>query len=72
MPGDFVLSGIWNVLAVAATEVPVGVDGRGLPTGVQVIARPGNDATTIAVACMLEEDLGGWTPARVPGDREIR
>lgn len=65
-PGAFVLSGIWNVLEVCSTQVPIGFDGEGLPTGIQVIGRAGNDATTIAVAMALEEDLGGWQPPRLP------
>jgi fatty acid amide hydrolase 2 len=65
-PRAFVLSGIWNVLEMCSTEVPTGFDSEGLPTGVQVIGRPGNDATTIAVAMALEEDLGGWSPPLVP------
>lgn len=66
MPGAFVLSGIWNVLEMCSTAVPAGADSDGLPTGVQVIGRSGNDATTIAVAMALEEDLGGWRPPPLP------
>ena len=65
-PGDFVLCAIWNVLGVASTQVPIGHDGQGLPSGVQVIGAPGNDCTTIAVAMALEEDLGGWTAPTRP------
>jgi fatty acid amide hydrolase 2 len=65
-PAGFLLSAIWNVLEVCSTAVPLGFDGEGLPTGVQVIGRPGNDATTIAVAMALEADLGGWQPPPPP------
>ncbi len=65
-PGDVVLAAVWNVLDVAATAVPVGSDGNGLPSGVQVIGSGGNDRTTIAVAMALEEDLGGFEPAYPP------
>lgn len=64
--GDFALPGIWNVLETPATAVPVGVDGKSLPVGVQVIARPGNDAATLACAIALEEALGGWRPPPLP------
>lgn len=64
--GDFALPGIWNVLETPATAVPVGLDGHGLPVGVQVIARPGNDATTLACAIALEDALGGWRPPPRP------
>lgn len=64
--GDFALPGIWNVLETPATAVPVGLDGTGLPNGVQVIARPGNDGLTIACAIALEDALGGWRAPRLP------
>ncbi|OGQ25586.1 MAG: hypothetical protein A2138_04190 [Deltaproteobacteria bacterium RBG_16_71_12] len=65
--GDFALPGIWNILETPATAVPVGLDGTGMPLGVQVIARPGNDAATIACAIALEEAFGGWRPPELPG-----
>lgn len=65
--GDFALPGIWNILETPATAVPVGLDGTGLPLGVQVIARSGNDAATIACAIALEDALGGWRPPVFPG-----
>jgi fatty acid amide hydrolase 2 len=46
----------------AVTEVPLGLDGEGLPLGVQVAAPPGNDHKTIAVALELERAFGGWVP----------
>ncbi|MBI1945531.1 MAG: amidase [Deltaproteobacteria bacterium] len=64
--GDFALPGIWNILETPATAVPVGLDGTGLPQGVQVVARSGNDAATIACAIALEEALGGWRPPALP------
>ncbi|MCC7071171.1 MAG: amidase [Deltaproteobacteria bacterium] len=64
--GDFALPGIWNILQTPATAVPMGLDGNGLPLGVQVVARPGNDAATIACAVALEDALGGWRPPPLP------
>ncbi|MEH3155891.1 MAG: amidase family protein [Gordonia paraffinivorans] len=51
---------MFNMLGMAVTEVPLGFDRRGLPVGVQVAARPGNDHVTIAVARHLESVFGGW------------
>jgi fatty acid amide hydrolase 2 len=46
------------------TQVPLGLNARGIPTGVQVVARPGNDHVAIAVALELERRCGGWVPPR--------
>lgn len=64
MPFDFVCTALFNVLGFPVTEVPVGLDAAGLPLGVQVAARRGNDALTIAMARALEEELGGYRRAR--------
>jgi fatty acid amide hydrolase 2 len=60
-PFDAMMCGIFNVFEFPATQVPMGFDGAGLPLGVQVAGRRGNDHLTIAVALALEEDFGGWT-----------
>jgi fatty acid amide hydrolase 2 len=44
------------------TQVPLGLDARKVPVGVQVAASNGNDALTIAVAEELERTTGGWVP----------
>ena len=59
-PLDFSHAAIFNVLQLPATQVPVGFDAEGLPLGVQVVARRGGDALTLAVAEVLEQALGGW------------
>ena len=61
-PFDFAYCGIFNVLGFPSTQVPLGLDGQGLPLGVQVVSAPGRDAMTIAVACALERAFGGWQP----------
>jgi fatty acid amide hydrolase 2 len=61
-PFHWVYTGILNVLELPVTQVPLGLDVRGLPLGVQVAAAPGNDHLTIAVARALEERFGGWRP----------
>ncbi|MCS6798213.1 MAG: amidase [Myxococcota bacterium] len=53
---------LFNLLEMPATAVPMGLDARGLPVGVQVAAAPGLDALPIAVALELERAFGGWVP----------
>jgi fatty acid amide hydrolase 2 len=59
-----------NVLEFPSTQVPMGLDEAGLPTGFQVVSTPGNDHLTIAVALELERAFGGWTPPRRFAHRE--
>ena len=61
-PIDFSYTAIWNALEVPVTQVPLGLDGQGLPLGVQVVGMPGCDHLTMSVALALESDLGGWVP----------
>ena len=56
--------GAFNVMGFPVTQVPMGLTSRGLPTGLQVAARPGNDHVAIAVALELERRFGGWLPPR--------
>jgi fatty acid amide hydrolase 2 len=59
-PFAWVYTAIMNALELPSTQVPLGLGRGGLPLGVQVVAGPGQDHRTIAVACMLEAELGGW------------
>lgn len=61
-PFDAGFTALFNVLEFPATQVPTGLDARGLPLGVQVIARRGNDALSIAVAMAIEDELGRLGP----------
>ena len=66
-PLHFRFFGIFNVLELPATQVPLGLSIGGLPLGVQVVAGRGRDHVTIAVALELERALGGWVaPVRAP------
>lgn len=53
--------GVVGVVYLPSTVVPVGMTSDGLPVGVQVVGPFLEDRTTIAVARMLEEQLGGFT-----------
>ena len=69
-PFDWVYTAIVNVMELPATQVPLGLNGHGLPLGVQVIGSHGADHRTIAVAMALERHFG---VGRRPGkNREPR
>jgi fatty acid amide hydrolase 2 len=53
---------VFNLLGCAVTQVPLGLNDRGLPLGVQVAAAGGGDHLTIAAALELERACGGWVP----------
>lgn len=50
------------VACLPATVAPAGLTGEGLPVGIQIIGPYLEDRTTIAVAGMIEELLGGFRP----------
>ncbi len=55
---------VFNLAGTPVTEVPLGLAASGLPLGAQVVAAPGRDHVSIAVALELERRLGGWVPPR--------
>ena len=61
-PFNWQYTGIFNVLELPVTQVPLGLNADGVPLGVQVVGIPGNDHVTIAVAMELERVFGGWVP----------
>jgi len=63
-PTRWVYTALINVLELPATQVPLGLDARGLPLGVQVVAARGRDHLTLAVARALEKLFGGWIAPR--------
>ncbi len=54
----------WNLTGQPAIAVPAGTTEDGLPVGVELVGRPGEEARLIALAAQLEAELG-W-PARRP------
>jgi fatty acid amide hydrolase 2 len=56
---------VFNLSGMPVTQVPLGLGSKGLPLGVQVVARRDADHVAIAVALELGRALGGWVrPSR--------
>jgi fatty acid amide hydrolase 2 len=61
-PWNWGYTAILNIMELPVTQVPLGLDGAGVPLGVQVASTPGQDHLTLAVALELERAFGGWVP----------
>ncbi|XP_011369772.1 fatty-acid amide hydrolase 2 isoform X1 [Pteropus vampyrus] len=59
-PYNFAYTGVFNALGLPVTQCPLGLNTKGLPLGIQVVAGPFNDHLTLAVAQYLEKSFGGW------------
>ena len=57
---------VFNLAAVPVAQVPLGLNPRGLPLGVQAAAGPDRDHVAVAVALELERAFGGWVPPTDP------
>jgi amidase len=55
----------WNLTGQPSISVPVGTSGEGLPIGMQLVGRHGEEATLLALAAQLEAELR-WTDRRPP------
>ena len=58
-------NGVWNHVGNPAAAVPAGFDAAGLPLSVQLVARPGAEATLFSLAHELEV-ARPWADARPP------
>jgi Asp-tRNA(Asn)/Glu-tRNA(Gln) amidotransferase A subunit family amidase len=56
--GNPVMNRVWTLLHVPCVTVPVAQGPNGLPLGLQVIGRIGDDARTLAAARWIHERLG--------------
>jgi fatty acid amide hydrolase 2 len=65
LPFAFAYCGLYNVLEMPATAVPIGSSSEGLPMGVQIVGRPFADALTLHVAEEIEAISGGWRPPAI-------
>lgn len=57
---------IFNLVGTPVAQIPLGLNERGLPLGVQAVAGPGRDHAAVAVALELERAHGGWVPPPEP------
>ncbi len=57
---------VFNLAAVPVAQIPLGLNARGLPLGVQAAAGPDRDHVAVAVALELERAFGGWVPPSDP------
>lgn len=57
--GDPIFNRMWTLLGVPCVTLPARWAENGLPTGVQLVGRAGDDARLMACAAFLERSLGG-------------
>lgn len=50
----------FNLLGNPAATVPLGRSPEGLPIGVQIVGRPWEETTVLAIAARIEQICGGW------------
>lgn len=62
VPWRWAYTAILNVMELPATQIPLGLDERGLPLGVQAVAGWGKDHVSIAVAEHLAGMMPSWQP----------
>jgi amidase len=64
-------TGVFNTTGHPAMSVPAGVDGNGLPIGLQFVARLGDEATLLRLASALEVAAPWPTTPVVPGPSSL-
>ena len=50
----------FNLLGFPAAVVPAGRSPEGLPIGIQIVGRPWDEESVLAVAAAVEHECGGW------------
>jgi amidase len=55
--GDPIFNRPWHLLGCCALNIPYGQGESGLPLGIQVVARPGDDARLLAAGAWIEAKL---------------
>jgi amidase len=59
-------NGVWNVTGQPAASVPAGFGGDGLPRAVQIVGRPNDEGTVLALAAQIEAERP-WAQERPAG-----
>lgn len=59
---------VFNLAGLPAVQIPLGLNPRGLPLGIQAVAGPDRDHAAVAVALELERAFGGWVAPPEPAD----
>jgi amidase len=65
MARTYPFTGIWNMTGQPAASVPAGFTTDGLPLGVQLVGRPGDEVTILSLAAQLEAEQP-WRERRPP------
>jgi fatty acid amide hydrolase 2 len=65
-PWVLTTTAVFNLAAVPVAQIPLGLNARGLPLGVQAAAGVDRDHVAVAVALELERAFGGWVPPTDP------
>ena len=65
MARTYPFTGIWNMTGQPSASVPAGFTADGLPLGVQLVGRPNDEATILALAAQLEAERP-WADRRPP------
>jgi aspartyl-tRNA(Asn)/glutamyl-tRNA(Gln) amidotransferase subunit A len=53
-----------NMAGLPGMSVPSGLDGNGLPLGLQIIGRPFAEETLFALGAVIEQAAGRFSPTR--------
>ncbi|HVO64775.1 MAG TPA: amidase [Terriglobales bacterium] len=59
----------FNLLGFPAAVVPASTSPEGLPIGIQIVGRPWEEESVLAVAAVVERECGGW---RQPPAQDLR
>lgn len=59
-PKRFAYTNPFSLTGYPCVVVRVGTDPKGLPIGVQLVARPWREEVALALARLLEQEFGGW------------
>ncbi|WP_186626584.1 amidase [Rhodococcus sp. BP22] len=65
---QLVWAGLATMPGLPATAIPAGLSTDGLPVGVQIIGPMFEDRTTLRLAELLEQDIGGFRPPQLRTD----